>query len=642
MMSRILTILSIILIGNGQLFSQENRKVSFESELEKLATFNHLPAYENASIFQYSSYDTTGNNDDGFSGKYSFIRKENDSALVIFEAKGKGVINRIWTPTPTDDIIDFYFGNNSKPSYSIKFSDLFSGKLPPFVSPLSGNQVGGYFCYVPIPFSDGCKMVFRGKQLQFYQVQYKSLPASASVATFNGKVSENESALLKKIHTTWIKTPKKGQSFLDASVKKIKTDKILQPGQSLPIVEINSGGRILGLELHQAHLFEGLHKQLDLKITWDFEKNPAIHAPIQDVFGYAFGNISMQSLLAGTSENSNYLYFPMPFDRHAKVEIMYRKLADSAKQEPIRIQSEVYYTNLKRNKSTEGKFYGYWNKNINPPSGKPHLFLEGTGKGHYVGTILQSQGLRPGMTLFFEGDDSTVIDNKLVIHGTGSEDYFNGGWYALMDRWDQKMSLPLHGSLDYSLPMARTGGYRLFISDKMPFKKSIHHSIEHGPEGNNFPVDYTSMAYYYAPEPLQINNVPANKLSVVYLPDTMIIYPQLMKYTLGGDFSIHGNRITANNSGMLRIDLSDIPQGRYKLLADADTGPQGSTINIWQRQTMKTGDVSFHNTQPKHVPELSLGNIEVDDFSNAVTFQFKNSGEKKSITIRRLILIKQE
>ena len=93
---------------------------------------------------------------------------------------------------------------------------------------------------------------------------------------------------------------------------------------------------------------------------------------------------------------------------------------------------------------------------------------------------------------------------------------------------------------------------------------------------------------------------------------------------------------------MLRIDLSDIPHGRYKLLADADTGPQGSTINIWQRQTMKTGDVSFHNTQPKHVPELSLGNIEVDDFSNAVTFQFKNSGEKKSITIRRLILIKQE
>ena len=58
------------------------------------------------------------------------------------------------------------------------------------------------------------------------------------------------------------------------------------------------------------------------------------------------------------------------------------------------------------------------------------------------------------MTLFFEGDDSTYVDNKMRLHGTGSEDYYNGGWYALLDRWDRGNSLPLHGCLDYSLPMA--------------------------------------------------------------------------------------------------------------------------------------------------------------------------------------------
>ena len=641
MMLRIFTILSIILTVSLQVFSQQNKLVNLETELQKLVSFEHLPSYENSSVFQYSSYDTTGNNDDGFSGKYSFIRKENDNALVIFEAKGKGVINRIWTPTPTDDIIDFYFGKSGKPSYSIKFSDLFSGKVAPFLSPLSGNQVGGYFCYVPIPFNDGCKIVFRGKQLQFYQVQYKSLPTAARVIPFNGKTGEKENLLLKKIQEKWLATPKNGESFLEGASKNIKTDKILQPGEALAIAEITSGGRIIGLELQQAHLFEGLNKQLDLKITWDDEDIPALYAPVQDVFGYAFGNISMQGLLAGTSDNKNYFFFPMPFDKNAKIELIYRKISDSEKQEPVRIQSTVYYSDNKRNKSSEGKFYAYWNKNINPPAGKPHLFLEGSGKGHYVGTILQSQGLRPGMTLFFEGDDSTVIDGKLAIHGTGSEDYFNGGWYALMDRWDQKMSLPLHGSLDYSLPMARTGGYRFFISDKMPFTKSIHHSIEHGPEGNNFPVDYTSMAYYYAPKPVQVNEAPQNDLTKVYLPDTLIIFPQLMKYTLGGDFTIHNNRITANNSGLIRIDLSDIPPGHYKLYADADTGPEGSTINIWQRQTMKTEGVSFYNNQPKHVPELSLGAIEVDDFNNAVTFQFKNSDNKKTITIRTLMLVKQ-
>jgi hypothetical protein len=65
------------------------------------------------------------------------------------------------------------------------------------------------------------------------------------------------------------------------------------------------------------------------------------------------------------------------------------------------------------------------------------------------------------MTIFFEGDDKCYIDGELRLHGTGSEDYFNGGWYALPDRWDQGFSLPVHGSLNYSIPLARTGGFRV-------------------------------------------------------------------------------------------------------------------------------------------------------------------------------------
>lgn len=83
------------------------------------------------------------------------------------------------------------------------------------------------------------------------------------------------------------------------------------------------------------------------------------------------------------------------------------------------------------------------------------------------------------------------------IHGTGSEDFYNGGWYAVMDRWDRGMNLPLHGALDYSLPMARTGGYRLCLSDKMSFEHDFYIGIEHGPERNEYPVDYTSVAFYY-------------------------------------------------------------------------------------------------------------------------------------------------
>jgi hypothetical protein len=244
----------------------------------------------------------------------------------------------------------------------------------------------------------------------------------------------------------------------------------------------------------------------------------------------------MQSLLLGSADNINYCYFPMPFDSKAKIELVYRSLPGQKKPEPLRIKADIYYSSEKRNPVNEGKFYAFWNKDINAPLGKPHVFLEGKGKGQYVATILQAQGLRPGMTLFFEGDDITHIDGKMTMHGTGSEDYFNGGWYALLDRWDRKMSLPLHGSLDYSLPFAHTGGYRLFLSDKMSFTKSIEHTMEHGGENNNFPTDYTSVALYYAAAPVDISQKPVNELTQVYISDTMMMYRQLMKFSFDGTF----------------------------------------------------------------------------------------------------------
>ena len=139
--------------------------------------------------------------------------------------------------------------------------------------------------------------------------------------------------------------------------------------------------------------------------------------------------------------------------------------------------------------------------------------------------LLQAQGLKAGMTIFFEGDDSTSIDGSFRLHGTGSEDYFNGGWYAMMDRWDDKMSLPLHGSLGYSLPFCRTGGYRLYLSDKLSFEKSFFHSIEHGPAGNDFPADYTSLGFYYCDSPPEKFMLHQNELTRVFIPDTLFIYP---------------------------------------------------------------------------------------------------------------------
>ena len=107
---------------------------NYRQELQNLADISRLSLYCAGDIEQLSSYDRTGGNDDGFSGKYSSIRKDAEG-LVIADLKGPGVVNRIWTPTPDADTIKFYFDGEKTPRISIPFIDLFTGKSYPFVSP---------------------------------------------------------------------------------------------------------------------------------------------------------------------------------------------------------------------------------------------------------------------------------------------------------------------------------------------------------------------------------------------------------------------------------------------------------------------------------------------------------------------------
>ncbi|MBP1666572.1 MAG: hypothetical protein H6Q23_1432, partial [Bacteroidetes bacterium] len=162
---------------------------------------------------QVSSWDTTGGNDDGFGGTYSFLRKDENGSLVIFDQRGSGVINRIWTPTPTEDTLDFFIDNDEKPAFSIRFIDLFSGDQYPFVLPLCGNQLGGYYCYLPVTFKKNCKIIFRGKRIQFHQIQYRLYEPGAKVKSFSPDLNDQEKEALKTIAGLWNKEEKKVSDF---------------------------------------------------------------------------------------------------------------------------------------------------------------------------------------------------------------------------------------------------------------------------------------------------------------------------------------------------------------------------------------------------------------------------------------------
>ena len=413
----------------------------------------------------------------------------------------------------------------------------------------------------------------------------------------------------------------------------------LKPGDEVTCFESNAPGRITGIEIDGGNAFEGPDKNIILTARWDDDKTDAICAPVADFFGYAYGRPAMRSMLMGRSGYTNYCYLPMPYDKSASMKLIYRR-DKSAQQPPVSVRVRIHHNSTARDAKTEGKFYSSWRR-TRTPLGEYHTFLNTKGKGHYVGTILLAQGLRSGMTTFFEGDDSTYVDGRMRMHGTGSEDYFNGGWYALLDRWDRGHSMPIHGCLDYSLQMSRTGGYRFFISDKLTFDKEIFHGIEHGDVNNCYPVDYTSLAFYYSDtEPDSIVQ-PVGNLLKEYRPDRHTFYPQLMEITPDGDIQINndrGLRISTGSSGNMRIMLNDIPEGRYKLYMSYHETSAGTRFQIWQRQKLITDWRESHNDTDTYREDVYMGEIELTSQDNSITVHIAKTDKGNSLIVGTVTL----
>jgi hypothetical protein len=292
---------------------------NYRQELQNLADISRLSLYRAGDIEQLSSYDRTGGNDDGFSGKYSAIRKDAEG-LVIADLKGTGVVNRIWTPTPDADTIKFYFDGEKTPRISIPFIDLFTGKSYPFVSPLCGNQIGGYYCYLPIPYEKSLKIVYTGKNLRFHQTQFRSLTENEKMKSFSTEKLSNYKDMFEKIEAVWSKQI----SPLDSYGNKLKTKKInlvLKPGEEGAVFEIKTGGRIVGIEFGAGSDLLQAYRNVMLTARWDGEAKNAIQLPVHDFFGFAYGKPAMQSVLLGSNKTKLYSWLPMPFDASAEIKL---------------------------------------------------------------------------------------------------------------------------------------------------------------------------------------------------------------------------------------------------------------------------------------------------------------------------------
>jgi hypothetical protein len=258
-------------------------------------------------------------------------------------------------------------------------------------------------------------------------------------------------------------------------------------------------------------------KNLVLRAWWDGESAPSIEVPIGDFFGLGLGEYyTYQSALTVVAPmKALNSYFKMPFATAARMTV--------TNEGKIRTDSLYFaadYITLAELPADLGRFHAQYRQaapckgstndwtneyapavddmqNLNGEGN--YVFLEATGKGHFVGVthaVLQNQD-----QWFGEGDDMIFIDGDTLptINGTGTEDYYNGAW----DFGGKEFANLLQGA-PYMVDPERIGGryclYRWHTESPITFEKSIRVTIEHG-HANCRSDNFYSAAFWYQTEP---------------------------------------------------------------------------------------------------------------------------------------------
>jgi hypothetical protein len=122
--------------------------------------------------------------------------------------------------------------------------------------------------------------------------------------------------------------------------------------------------------------------------------------------------------------------------------------------------------------------------------------------GNYVGTVLAVESHPDRCGKWYEGDDMFFVDGAAwppALHGTGTEDYFGMAWgiHREYQAWD-------HGVAHYERNITnhdrfydgRFVLYRWHLADPIPFRQSLHASLEAG-HANDCQQCYESVAFWY-------------------------------------------------------------------------------------------------------------------------------------------------
>lgn len=251
---------------------------------------------------------------------------------------------------------------------------------------------------------------------------------------------------------------------------------------------------------------------LRLRITFDGRRT--VDVPVGEFFGSGLGRFDVRSMMQSVDTTANGAmtsWWPMPYARDAVIELV------NLSNAPVSGGSIEMRSALDPSLAlalAPGGSRGYFNathRRANTVQGRDWNFLSAQGSGLVYGVSTSMRGYTPpgpvNQMVYLEGDERIYVDGSASpsVIGTGSEDFYESGWYFMDHEANRREGVP------YAMPLAGVTGsetaadgcafscltaYRLMISDAVPFARSVDFDIEHGWD-SDVPAHYSSVAYWY-------------------------------------------------------------------------------------------------------------------------------------------------
>ncbi|MHA6794714.1 DUF2961 domain-containing protein [Pseudonocardia bannensis] len=228
-----------------------------------------------------------------------------------------------------------------------------------------------------------------------------------------------------------------------------------------------------------------------IRMFWDGEATPSVDAPLGAFFGMGrFGAYPARGLVVGLDPADRlYVHLPMPFRRHARIDLVNTRAAPTCG-----VGFEVRHRPGTGGVADPGYLRTRLTATTPTVIGQDVPILDTAGSGTFIGVTASYSGA--ANRWYLEGDERIYVDDSgsPAFHGTGTEDFFNGGWYFDRGPYTQ----PLSGNTAHLVrgPTSCVAAYRFLLQDAVPFRRRIRVSIEHGGH-NDTTTDAWMLAYYY-------------------------------------------------------------------------------------------------------------------------------------------------